>query len=173
MVKVCKYLPSLVEIKHYDAQVFVKFSRKSGITTPKRAKKCSVLLKETHSFYTLLLLLNCQARIHLPSSQLSHFRKALLSLRSPMIAIAAFSKPQQQRQSRGKIWSRELRRWQLRSPQMRGWQCRARNAPLAIKCDGGISFWGISSTIYRLSRIEKPETPRKKVPCPLFTLKTP
>ena len=132
MVKVCKYLPSLVEIKHYDAQVFVKFSRKSGITTPKRAKKCSELLKETHSFYTLLLLLNCQARIHLPSSQLSHFRKALLPLSSPMIASAAFSKPQQQRQSRGKIWSSELRRWQLRSP-----QCKVGNATPAFQCAVG------------------------------------
>ena len=109
MVKVCKYLPSLVEIKHYDAQVFVKFSRKLGITTPKRAKKCYELLKEIHSFYTLWLLLICQARTHLPSAQLSHSRKALLSLSSPIIASAAFSKPQQQRQSRGKIWSRELR----------------------------------------------------------------
>ena len=53
MVKVCKYLPSLVEIKHYDAHVFVKFSRKLGITTPKRAKKCCVLLAGIHSFYTL------------------------------------------------------------------------------------------------------------------------
>ena len=52
MVKVCKYLPSLVEIKHYDAHIFVKFSRKLGITTPKRAKKCSELLEEIHSFYT-------------------------------------------------------------------------------------------------------------------------
>ena len=140
---------------------WLSFSRNLSITTPKRAKNCSELLEEIHSFYTLLVLLLCQARIQLPSPQLSHSRKPWLFLSSPMIASAAFSKPQQQRQSRGKIWSRELRRWQLRSPQMRGWQCRARNAPLAIKCGGGNRFWGISSIIYRLQSIKKPKAPQK------------